>query len=94
MAVSTSQVSGVRFTPGSPAEERAGLLGNVRVTVGPLALDGIALRHSAESRLYLAFHDRRSAAGRRYSLVRPINPAVRAQIEAAVFEALGLGGAA
>lgn len=90
----TAPVSGVRFATGSPAEERAGLLGYVSVIIGPLLLDGIALRRSSEGRLYLAFPERRSASGRRYSLVRPVTSAVRAQIEAAVFEALGLGGAA
>lgn len=76
----------------APAElQNQGLLGWVSIAINAsLQLDGIALRRTRAGGLVLAFPERRDRAGRRHSLVRPLDDRVRRAIEVQVFEALRL----
>ncbi|MBK8980672.1 MAG: hypothetical protein IPM29_32620 [Planctomycetes bacterium] len=75
----------------SDQDIRTGLLGFLSVFIGPLVLDGITLRRTASGRLTLSFPARTDRAGRKHSYFRPADDAARVAIEAAIFEALGIG---
>ena len=83
----------VRFTPGSPADARKGLLGWAVVRYGDLHVDGIALRRTRGGRHVLSFPVRHDRAGSQHDVVRPVDDAARGRIEAAVLAALGLHAA-
>jgi hypothetical protein len=74
---------------GTDAEVRTGLLGYLSVQLGPLLLDGITLRQTAEGRLTLSFPARTDRAGRRHSYVRPVDDAARQAIEREILGQLG-----
>jgi hypothetical protein len=79
------------WTTASDSEVRSGLLGYLSIRYGPLLLDGITLRRTAEGRLALSFPARTDRAGRRHSYIRPVDAAARAQIEAVVLAQVGDG---
>lgn len=82
-------ISDVRLTAASEDESSAGLLAYLSVVVDDrLVLDGITLRRAADGRLTLAFPERRTERGRAFPLMRPRNEAARAEIEAAIFDAI------
>lgn len=84
-------VTAIRFTPGTSDEVRLGLIGYVSCVVGgTILLDGITLRMTAERRPALSFPTRTDKRGRRHALVRPLDDHARREIEATVFEALGI----
>ena len=82
------RVSGVRFTHGSEADRRAGLLGWLRVRYGALELDGLALRRSGDGRFLVTFPSRRDSAGREHPLVRPLDYASRRDLEAQILRGI------
>jgi hypothetical protein len=71
------------------AEVRTGLLGYLSVQLGPLLLDGITLRQTADGRLTLSFPARTDRAGRKHSYVRPVDDAARKAIEREILGQLG-----
>ncbi len=89
MPSSASRVTEVRFDPAPGAAGSTGLLGWIRFRLGPLRLDGIALRRSRDGRTYLAFPERRTSRGA-FPYMAPPDRAARIEIEGQVFAALGL----
>ncbi len=83
-------ITGVRFTRAPERERQGGLLGWVRCQIGPMHVDGLSLRLTADGRRCLAFPKRRDGTGRWRSYIAPIDDAARLEIERQVFEALGL----
>ena len=87
-------VTEVHFSPSRPEQDASGLLGLIRFTLnGSLAVDGIALRRSADDRLYLSFPSRPDRLGGRHPYLRPLSDDARRQIEDQVFAELGIGEA-
>ncbi len=85
-------VRDIRFHPAAADLRGTGLRGWVTITIDGLILDSIAVRRTASGRYALAFPTRRDRAGNEYSYVRPVGPAVRAEIEDAVLGHLRKGG--
>lgn len=84
-------ISQVRLVRAAPADMATGLLGWVSLVLGDLLrLDGLTLRRTSNGLLTLSFPARRDASGRQHAIVRPIDDAVRREIEEAVFAALGI----
>ena len=84
-------ISAIQFTLASPAMTRTGLLGWVRATLnGHLGIDGLAVRRTRSGRLVVTFPTRIDGLGNEHALVWPLDQATRGEIEAQVFEALGL----
>jgi hypothetical protein len=77
------------WTSASSDDVRSGLLGYLSIRYGPLLLDGITLRRTADGHLALSFPARTDRAGRRHAYIRPVDAAGRAQIEAAVLAQVG-----
>jgi DNA-binding cell septation regulator SpoVG len=92
--VTAQHISNAIFTSyHAPAD--GGLLGFVAVTfAGALRIDGIAVRRTLDGRVVLSFPERRDASGRRHPIVRPLDAACRAAIEAQIFALLGISAAA
>ena len=86
-------MSVVAFTSAPPHKQERGLLGWLSLEIGPLLLDGVALRQTRRGRPTLSFPVRRDRAGRDHAIVRPIDRTARAAIEREVLAALGLAGA-
>ena len=81
------------FSSASQSDQKRGLLGWLSFTVGPLRLDGVALRKAEDgTRLYLAFPSPTDRRGRRREVVRPRDATARREIERQVFAALDFGG--
>ena len=81
------------FSSSSREDQERGLLGWLAITVGPLQLDGVALRQAQDGgRLYLAFPTPTDRHGKSREVVRPRNAAARREIECQVLAALDLGG--
>ena len=77
------------WVKGTDDDRRAGLLGYVSVHYGDLVLDGIVLRRTSEGRYALSFPAKTDRAGRKHSYIRPIDDAVRQEIEREVLWQLG-----
>lgn len=77
--------SDVHFSPASPADQLAGLLGYVRVDLGDFLLDGLTLRKTRQGEVRLSFPARKDQHGRRHPHVRDLGG-----FEAAILGALGL----
>jgi len=86
------KVHDIKFHPAAPDLRGTGLRGWVTITIDGLILDSIAVRRTASGRYALAFPTRRDRAGNEFSYVRPVGPAVRAEIEDAVLGHLRKGG--
>ena len=88
-----SGVEILSFSSASQSDQERGLLGWLSFIVGPLRLDGVALRKTEDgTRLYLAFPSPTDRRGRRREVVRPRDAAARREIEGKVLAALDLGG--
>jgi hypothetical protein len=75
------ETSQIGFTPASPREQRAGLLGYVRIRYGDLMLDGLTLRRTASGSLSVSYPSRRDRQGERHPYFQPADPAKRADFE-------------
>ena len=78
----------VRFSAASQDDMRRGLLGYVALTAGAFQLDGIAVRRERSGRVSLSFPKRRDGRGRQHALIRPLDDAVRREIEREVLAVL------
>jgi DNA-binding cell septation regulator SpoVG len=85
-------VSRVRLRRANSLDQQSGLLGFLAFELGPLFLDGVALRRTEQGRLILVFPVRRGRDGIAHPLVLPIDPAARAGIQDAVLTALRAQG--
>ena len=87
------RITNVRFTEAREADKRAGLLGWLKFSVGgTLEVDGCALRRRIDGGHAISFPTRVDRQGRKHSLLRPMGDAVRRDIEAQIFRALGIEG--
>lgn len=78
------------WTRASDADVRAGLLAWVVVEFGgTLLIDDLTIRRTSRGKLSISFPTRRSRAGERHSIVRPLDADARAAIERAVFAEIG-----
>ena len=80
----------VRFKAADANALQTGLLGWLTFSIGPLQVDGVTLRRTADGRTTLSFPARRDRAGRQHFYVRPLNDDARRVIEHQVLRALGL----
>jgi hypothetical protein len=85
-----THVKVLSFVGASPEDWRRGLLGFVRVRVGGLIVDGIAVRVTSAGKPVLIYPSRRSRTGARHAVSRPATEAARRAIQRAVFSHLGL----
>ena len=84
-------ISDVQLHPGDPKDEAEGLLGWVTCTLnGTLRLEGMTVRKTLDGDHALSFPSRLDHAGRKHFLYRPLSDSARREIEAQVFEQLGL----
>ena len=81
-------VADVRFTPAPQADVRRGLLGFVSFRIGQLRIDGVTVRRTSDGRLALSFPAHRDRLGRDHAYIRPLEDAVRRQIERQVLSAI------
>lgn len=81
-------ITDIRFTPGSAADLKLGLLAFVRMSYGSLVFDGVALRVTRTGTLTLSWPSRSDRSGARHAFVRPLNDSARQEVEAAVFAEL------
>lgn len=81
------KVSELRFTRASEELRRSGLLGWTRFDLGPVAIDGVAVRKTVDGRHVLAFPERRG-----HAIVRPITDAARREIEEQILGSLRASG--
>lgn len=84
-------VSDVRFTQASPSEVREGLVGYLTFVVGnAIRVDGVTLRLTTARRPALSYPCRTDGKGRKHPIAKAIDADTKAQIEAEVFEELGI----
>lgn len=89
--VDLSPIRDAHLTLASRADAERGLIGWVRLQVGPLELDGIVLRRSRRGRPVLAWPCRRDRRGRGHAVVRPRSRDARRELDRQILAALGLG---
>lgn len=83
------RITDIRFAPASPELRQTGLRGWAGCEVdGEWRFDSIAVRRTREQKYALSFPTRRDGAGIEHSYFRPLNAAVREQIENAILTAL------
>lgn len=87
------ELTDLRFTPAPSRLARAGLLGWATCRLGPVVIDGLAVRRTRRGHLTVEFPIRRDSHGRKHALVRPIHSAAREAIRQQVLVAAGLGDA-
>ena len=78
----------VRVAAASDELVASGLLGFVRFIAGDLRLDGIAVRHTREGRIALAYPERADRHGDRHPYFRPVDERARREIERQILDAL------
>lgn len=84
-------LSSVRFTRASEQDARTGLIGFVAFTIaGRLRVDGVVLRRTRDGRLVLSWPQHRDRHGVDHPVLRPTGDDARCELEAAIFEALGI----
>jgi DNA-binding cell septation regulator SpoVG len=84
-------VTNLLFCPAPPEDRESGLLGWMSFTLeGSLRIEGVALRRTLAGRLTLSYPARRDGQGRQRHHVRPVNDAVRRDLERQVFALLEL----
>ena len=85
------RISGVRFTPASPAEVRTGLFGYTSFLLdGRIRIDGATVRRTRRGDLVLSFPAKPGRRGREWPYIRPVDDETRRSIEAQVLAAIGL----
>lgn len=84
--VSSPNIAITKWTHGSPADLRSGLLAFVQISYGDLLID-VTARRTDDGRLAISFPERRDSMGRRHSVVRPVDDSARSAIEACIFRA-------
>jgi hypothetical protein len=82
-------ITSLHVVPTGDADRARGLLGFASFALGPIHLDGVALRRTRDGRLALSVPVRHDRSGRQHAIVRPVDDAARCAIEAQVFAALG-----
>ena len=90
----TAIISNLHFKPAPHLDVAAGLLGWIRVDVGPLRIDGIALRRTRRGELALAYPSRRDRQDREHTIVLPVSLEDEIAIERAVMAELKRRGEA
>ena len=86
-----TDLSDVRFTAGSPRDRASGLVGFISLVLNDtLVLDGLVLRRTRSGRHALSYPERVDRRGDAHPIVRPRSDAARRELEALVFEALGI----
>ncbi len=89
--MSTSHISGLRFTSCTPRDRATGLVGYASFVLADFVrLDGVAVRRTSDGRIVLSFPVKHDRAGRQHPLVRPVSNAARQAITRAIVEALQL----
>ena len=84
------RVTEVQFVPAEPRDRRQGLLGFVSLVLdGVVRLDGLGVRRTKRGFLGLSFPRRHGRTGT-HPYIQATSREVRREIEAAVFEELGL----
>jgi DNA-binding cell septation regulator SpoVG len=84
----------LRFTPAPRRLQRRGLVGWLSFGISPeWVVDGVTLRQTRDGRIVLSYPRRRDRRGRSHPLLRPVDDAARRELERAVLDELGLGGA-
>ena len=88
------RVTDVRRLPGSGSDAQTGLLGYVQFVIcGVVRVDGVTLRRTRGGRLALSYPVKKYGPGAQYPLIKPVDEAVRREVERQVFAALDLGEA-
>lgn len=88
-----SRVTRIQFHPCRREDRASGLRGWAScVYSDALVLDSIAVRQSADRRLLISFPLRVDGNGVEHPFVKPLTPAVRAEIENAIVEHVRRGG--
>lgn len=86
-------ITEVEITRTPDAQQRAGLLGFLRLRIGDgLGIDGVTLRRTADGRMTLSWPARRDRQGRDHTIVRPLDEATRIHLERQVMDALRAQG--
>ncbi len=94
MHSSGPEIHSVRYSPAGAEDQRRGLLGWIRCTLGRVVLDGITVRRTQAGRLTLSFPARRGRGGESHAYVRPLDDRARLAIEREIFAAIDLDGGA
>jgi len=81
-------LTAIRFTPAPDADRRLGLAGWIQFQLGGLVVDGVTLRATADGGHALSFPTRRDRKGCDHPILRPLDQAARARIEAEILTAL------
>ena len=93
MRNATIDATEIRFVPLPRSRARSGLLGFVSFTLNDtLRIDGVAVRKTAGGRLTLSYPARKDSRGVIHHHLRPLNDAIRREIEFQVIQAIGLEG--
>ncbi len=87
-----SRVTVLAFRPTRSLDQASGLLGFVRIDVGDLRLDGVAVRRALDGRYVLSFPSRRDRQGVEHSTVSPLTVEIGRDIEAQVVATLRAWG--
>jgi DNA-binding cell septation regulator SpoVG len=77
-------IADLRFTPTSPAVAESGLLAWASCRLGPIRVQGLAVRRTLSGHLSVTFPSRRDRRGRKHEIVAPLDRATRREIEAAI----------
>ena len=89
--MSEVRVSNVRLIAAVDRDVASGLVGFVSFVLGgTVRIDGVTLRRGRNGRLSLSFPERRDGQGRAHPILRPLDEAVRIEIERQVFAALAI----
>lgn len=92
--MSNFRISDVRFRPGTPVDEQAGLLGWASFIVNEsLKVASVAVRRTRANVITLAFPTRRDRQGIEHGIVTPVDQPSHRAIESTVLAALRRQGA-
>lgn len=84
----SATISNLHFKPAPRLDESSGLLGWLRVDIGPVRIDGITLRRTRRGELALAYPVRRDSQDCEHTIVLPISLQHEIAIERAVIAEL------
>ena len=92
--MSDFRISDVRFRPGTPLDEQAGLLGWASFVINEsLKVASVAVRRTRANVITLAFPTRRDRLGLEHGIVVPVDQPAHRAIESTVLAALRRQGA-